>query len=75
MPGNSPGLNPIENCWAWMKTQLRDCQANSIPQLKEEIKQLWILKMDDCQYLRSLVESMPRRLQAVLENGGNAIKY
>ena len=25
-------------------------------------------------YLQALVESMPRRLQAVLENGGNATK-
>ena len=38
---------------------------------------LWTLKMDDCQYLRmrNLVESMLRRLQAVLESSGNATKY
>ena len=74
-PGNSPDLNPIENCWAWMKNQLKDCQATSVPLLEEEIKRLWVLKMGDCQYLRNLAESMPRRIQAVLENGGNATKY
>ena len=58
-----------------MKGQLENCQATSIPQLKLEIMRLWTLKMDDCQYLRNLVESMPRRLQAVLENSGNATKY
>jgi hypothetical protein len=31
--------------------------------------------MSDSDYLRSLVMSMPRRLQAVLEKGGNATKY
>ena len=74
-PGNSPDLNPIENCWAWMKAQLENCKATSIPLLKVEILRLWTLKMDDSQYLRNLVESMPRRLQAVLESGGNATKY
>ncbi len=58
-----------------MKGQLENCTATSIPQLKVEIMRLWTLKMDDCQYLRNLVESMPRRLQAVLESGGNATKY
>ena len=33
-PGNSPDLNPIENCWSWMKTQLQDCKATSIPELQ-----------------------------------------
>ena len=74
-PGNSPDLNPIENCWAWMKSQLANCQATSIPQLEEEIMRLWVYRMSDSEYLRNLVMSMPRRLQAVLENGGNATKY
>ena len=67
--------NPIEDCWAWIKGQLENCTATSIPQLKVEIMQLWTLKMDDCQYLRNLIESMPRRLQVVLESSGNATKY
>ena len=32
---------------------------------------LWTKKMDDSDYLRSLVEFMPRRLQTVLEKNGN----
>ena len=74
-PGNSPDLNPIENCWAWMKDQLENSKTTSLPELELEIKRLWTLKMDNCDYLRSLVESMPRRLQAVLDNDGNATKY
>ena len=74
-PGNSPDLNPIENCWSWMKHQLRDCQATSIPELKERIMELWCQRMDDIEYLKALVESMPRRLAAVIESGGNVTKY
>ena len=74
-PGNSPDLNPIENCWAWMKHQLQDCKATSIPLLQLEITKLWTQRMDDIPYLKALVESMPRRLAAVVENAGNTTKY
>jgi hypothetical protein len=74
-PGNSPDLNPIENAWAWMKTQLQDTKVTTIEQLKTEITRLWALKMDDSVYLRSLVNSMPERLRLVRESGGNATKY
>jgi transposase len=74
-PGNSPDLNPIENVWNWMKNKLQDSKATSLPQLKQEIKELWTLHMDDIQYLKNLVESMPRRLEAVILNEGNSTKY
>ncbi len=44
-------------------------------ELKQEIKELWTLHMDDIQYLKNLVESMPRRLEAVILNEGNSTKY
>ena len=44
-PGNSPDLNPIENCWNWMKDQLQD-----------EIKHLWVQRTP-IDYLRNLSES------------------
>jgi hypothetical protein len=31
--------------------------------------------MDDILYLKNLVESMPRRLEAVILNEGNSTKY
>jgi hypothetical protein len=44
-------------------------------ELKQEIKELWTLHMDDIQYLKNLVESMPSRLEAVILNEGNSTKY
>ena len=74
-PGNSPDLNPIENVWAWMKQQLQNCKATSLPELQRKITELWTLRMDNIDYLKSLIESMPRRLQAVIEKEGNSTKY
>ena len=34
-----------------------------------------VLRMDNIQYLKNLVESMPRRLQAVIDGNGNLTKY
>jgi hypothetical protein len=61
-PGNSLDLNPIENVWVWMKNQLADANCKNMDEWKREITRLWVTKMDDCQYLKNLVESMPRRL-------------
>ena len=74
-PGNSPDLNPIANVWNCIKNKLQDSKATSLPQLQKEIKFLWTLQMDDIQNLKNLVESMPRRLEAVILNEVNFTKY
>ncbi len=58
-----------------IRKQLQDSEATSLLQLQQEIKFLWTLQMDDIQYLKNLVESMPRRLEAVILNEGNSTKY
>ncbi len=74
-PGNSPDFNPIENVWAWIKVQLKSTSPTNLEQLKEEILKLWVIRMEDSAYLKNLVESMPRRLQEVIERGGNITHY
>ncbi len=74
-PGNSPDINPIKNAWSWMKVQLRESKATNLQELQQDVTRLWVLKMDDCQYLRNLVESMPRRLEDVFRREGNPTKY
>jgi hypothetical protein len=74
-PGNSPDLNPIENALSWMKVQLRESNATNLKELKEAVTKLWVLKMNNSQYLRNLEESMHRRLKDVIRREGNPTKY
>ena len=60
-------LNPIENAWSWMKKQHSETTtATNMVELKREVTELWVLRMSDSQYLRHLVEPMPRRLEDVI---------
>ena len=72
-PGNSPDLNPIENLWSQMKNLQRHERATSIAGLKRIAKKVW----DNItpEYLQSLYESMPRRMQAVVDAQGGHTKY
>jgi hypothetical protein len=38
--------------------------------LKREVSELCVLRMDNSEYLRNLMESMPRRMEEVVSNGG-----
>ena len=42
---------------------------------KREIVKLWVTRMSDNSYLQNLVESMPRRLQEVIERVRDTTKY
>jgi hypothetical protein len=55
--------------------QLQESHPTNLDQLREEIKRLWVLRMEDSQILRSPVESMPKRLLEVIERGGNTTLY
>ena len=56
-----------------MKKQLYSQSFTSITELKESVKVLWFDRMADSEYLRSFVESMPRRMAEVIQKGGNMI--
>ena len=60
-PGNSPDSNPIEHIWAQMKHQLRGRDTSSLPKLEAEIRDIWANLDPD--YLKTLVDSVPDRLQ------------
>jgi transposase len=73
-PGNSPDLNPIENAWNFMKNKLRTQDISSVPKLKEAILKLWTQDIST-EYLSSLSNSMPKRIEAVIKNHGDMTKY
>ena len=70
-PGNSPDLNPIENCWSEMKNRLRDERPTSVDGIKRVCQRVWAGITPG--YLTKLFESMPRRMEAVIKAGGDIL--
>lgn len=74
-PAQSPDLNPIEHLWAELKVGVRAHKPR--PKNKREleviVKEEW-LKLRPSK-LEKLIESMPRRVEAVIKNKGNPTQY
>jgi hypothetical protein len=73
-PGNSLDLNPIENCWNQPENLLEKKDVSSVPKLTATIRQLWTEELKP-EYLRSLSDSMPKRLEMVIAAQGDMTKY
>jgi transposase len=73
-PANSPDLNVIENCWQIMKRKVAAHHPTSEVDLVKVLKQVWTTEIS-AEYCKSLVRSMPMRIQAVLKNKGYPTKY
>ena len=71
---NSPDLNPIENLWTNMKNEVSEKQPLSGAELVKSIKEVWVKEISKA-YCQSLIESMPRRIKAVIKNRGGHTKY
>ena len=73
-PGNSPDLKPIENLWTNMKNKVSEKQPLSGAELVKAIKEVWVKEISK-EHCQSLIESMPRRIKAVIKNRGGHTKY
>ena len=74
-PAQYPDLNPIEHLWSHLKRKLGEYEepARGINELWERIQVVWdIIPAEECQ---KLIESMPRRVEAVLRAKGGYTKY
>jgi len=74
-PPYSPDLNPIEHVWARMKRVLRERVFSSADSLRVAVREAWELTARDTEFLRGLTQSMPRRLNAVVEADGGPTRY
>ncbi len=72
-PSMSPDLNPIEHLWGILKRQVEHHSPSSIQSLKDIILEEW--KKIDLAKCCQLVNSMPRRLGAVINNHRGHTKY
>ena len=73
-PSNSPDLNVIENCWNMMKKKVAAYHPTSETDLKNVLRRVWITEIT-ADYCKTLVQSMPNRIQAVLKNRGFPTAY
>ncbi len=74
-PPNSPELNLIEHLWDVLEKQVRSMQAPpcNLQDLKDLLLMSWCQIAHDT--FRGLVESMPRRVRAVLAAQGGPTQY
>ena len=75
-PAQSPDLNPIEHLWGCLKKRRlaeHENSPNGIHELCERVQVEWErIPVEECQ---KLIESMPRRVQAVLKAKGGYTGY
>ena len=74
-PAQSPDLNPIEHWWDHLKRRLGEHEkaAGGILELWERVEEEW--NKIDTAVCQNLIESMPRRIEAVLKAKGGHTKY
>ncbi len=72
-PANSPDLNPIEKLWGIVKRKMRYARPNNAEELKATIRATWaLITPEQC---HRLIDSMPRRIVAVIQAKGAPTKY
>ncbi|MCL4150923.1 UNVERIFIED_CONTAM: hypothetical protein GTU68_041550 [Idotea baltica] len=74
-PSRSPDLNPIEHVWDYMSRKIngRPDLARNLGELEAWVVEEWRRVPQD--FIDGLIESMPRRLRAVIEANGRSTKY
>jgi len=72
-PSYSPDLNPIENLWSILDYQCRSRKSKNEAELFADLQNAWMNIPQET--IQHLIESMPRRVAAVIKNKGNPTKY
>ena len=73
-PCNSPDFNLIENVGSLVQCHLnQDEERHDLESFKEAIVRIWESVTSDTQYLQSLYQSMPGRLQQCIATDGDIV--
>ena len=72
-PSQSPDLNPIEHLWQAVDKKVKAAAPRNLNDLERVLRQAWSeIPVSRCE---RLVESMPRRIQAVIASKGFPTRY
>lgn len=74
-PPYSPDLNPIENVWGMMVREWDSRREATREALAAHVQEVWGTWQRRGGLVTQLVDSMPRRLQAVIDAQGGHTKY
>jgi len=74
-PPNSPDLNPIENLWPTHAKRVYARNPRNLQELKRYAIEEWKNLIEELPFLQKLANSMPDRIQAVLDANGWYTKY
>lgn len=75
-PSRSPDVNPIENVWGYIVKKINntnDFHPENSDDLWNKIEEIW--NNYNPHHAQTLVASMPKRLELIIEKNGAAIKY
>ena len=74
-PAQSPDLNIIENIWLYMKRELQKSAVDITTKndLLREIQSVW--RNIELDYMRNLYQTIPDRLNDVIEMKGHLTKH
>uniref|UniRef100_A0A8R1DR71 DDE_3 domain-containing protein n=2 Tax=Caenorhabditis japonica TaxID=281687 RepID=A0A8R1DR71_CAEJA len=72
-PSQSPDLNPIEHLWEEFERKLAGVRASNANEKFAQLEAAW--KAIPLSVVHALLDSMPRRCQAVIDAKGFATKY
>lgn len=72
-PAQSPDMNPIETCWAYVYSKLEKKVIKKKSELIEEILTIWY--SIPISFIRKLYESFPKRIEMVINAKGEHIPY
>jgi len=72
-PANSPDLNPIENIWGILKDAVEKRAPKTLAELEAFAIDEW--GKIPLQIIRNTIASMPRRINQVLDRGGEKCDY
>ncbi len=72
-PSMSPDLKPIEHLWGILKQKVEERKVSNIHQLCDVVMEEW--KRTPVANCEALVNSVPKRVKALLENNGGHTKY